>query len=88
MQEDTFCKSSLLRRAIDLTQGAGWRSSARALAEAVSRAIALPLIWMLGAFIAFGLLGSAAVLLVGAVVRSKLHRHRVVDSSDDIIDMR
>ena len=88
MQDDTFCRSSLPRRAIDFTPGAGWRSAARALAAAVWLAIALPLIWMLGALIAFGLLGAAAVLLVGAVVRSKLHRHRVVDSSDDIIDMR
>ena len=87
MHDHLFHDSVWRRRSIDLT-GGGWRSAARAVAAAALPAIALPLVWTLGALIAFALLGAAAALLVGAVVRSKLHRHRVAGSSDDIIDMR
>ena len=88
MQDDLFYSSARLRLTVDVTPGTGWRSTERTVAAAVILTLALPLAWMLGALIAFALLGSAAVLLSWAFVRSKLRRRRVVRPSDDIIDMR
>ena len=88
MQEDLFYSSAPLRPTIDVTPGAGWRRTAQTAAAAVTLTLALPLAWMLGVLIAFALLGAAVVLLGWAFLSSKLHRHRVVRPSDDIIDMR
>ena len=88
MQEDLFYSSASLRPTIDVTPGTGWRRTAQTAAAAVILTLALPLAWMLGALIAFALLGAAVVLLGWAFLSSKLHRRRVVRPSDDIIDMR
>ena len=88
MQDDLFYASAPLRPTIDVTPGAGWRRTVRTAAAAVILTVALPLAWMLGALIAFALMGAAAVLLGWAFFSSKLHRRRVMRPSDDIIDMR
>ena len=88
MQDDLFYASAPLRPTIDITPGAGWKRTARTAAAAAILTLALPLAWMLGALIAFALLGAAVVLLGWALFSSKLRRRRVVRPSDDTIDMR
>ena len=88
MQDDLFYASAFSRPATIGAPGAGWRRIFRTAAAVVILTIALPLAWMLGAMIAFVLLGAAVVLLGWAFVRSKLRRRRVVRPCGDIIDMR
>ena len=88
MQDDLFYASASPRPAINVTPGADRRRIFRTVAAVVILTIALPLAWMLGAMIAFVLLGAAVVLLGWAFVRSKLRRRRVVRPCGDIIDMR
>ena len=88
MQDHLFYASAPRRPMIDITPGAGWRRAVRTAAAAVILTLALPLAWMLGALIAFALLGAAVVLLGWAYFSSKRRRRRVVRPSDDIIDMR
>ena len=88
MQDHLFYPHAPLRPTIDVTPDASWRRTARTAVVVVMLTLALPLTWMLGALIAFALLGAVAVSFGCAYLSSGLRRRRVVRRSDDTIDMR
>jgi len=54
---------------IDVTPGAGWRRGMRRAGVALLLAVALPVLWFLGALTLLGLLGGVAVMLLWGLVR-------------------
>lgn len=64
--------SSNVRPTIDVTPGAGWRRGVRRAGAALLLALALPVLWLLGALTLLGLLGGMALMLLWAVARQAM----------------
>lgn len=92
MTDPLFDEPAVRRRMIDVTPGAGWRRTARALAAAsalvIVLVIVLPLLWLLGGVLALGLLGATAVMLGWSFVRQWRRPRRGVGPGDDTVDVR
>ena len=69
MKKNFSSYSSVPRRTIDITPGAGWRGTMHLLATAVRLAIALPLLWLLGGLVLLGLIAAASVVFAWLVAR-------------------
>ena len=88
MTDPLFDEPAVRHRTIDVTPGAGWHRTARALAAASVLVIVLPLLWLLGAVLALGLLGTTAVMLGWTFVRQWRRPRRGVGPGDDTVDVR
>lgn len=69
MDQTSLRTPRTLRRTIDITPGAGWRRGLRRAGVALVLALALPVLWLLGALTLLGLLGGAAALLLWGAAR-------------------
>lgn len=57
-------------RVIDITPLPRWRRAARAALAVLTLAVAVPVLWLLGSFVALALLGGTAAMLAIGVVRT------------------
>ncbi|MDH5540934.1 MAG: hypothetical protein OEY03_16135 [Rhizobacter sp.] len=57
-------------RTIDITPGASWRRSARALFAGLALVLVLPLLWLVGALALLGLLGGATIAAAAWATRN------------------